>query len=198
MKSTLLRPSLLLAMALALAGCGGKNTYDVTVYFINSVGVASPVIYPGLVLSNGGDSLPVPAGTEMIAFGQKIDYGTVYNVAITTQPAHETCAVSNATDTAGRMAAISVGVRCEINLHLLTATATGLTDTNTVVLTNGTVGGTMTLSATAPVQSFQVAFGSAYGVSVLTQPANGKICTVTNGTGTMGDVDITNVGVTCQ
>lgn len=197
MKSTLLRPSLLLAMVLALAGCGGKNTFDVTVYFIDDVGNAKPVEYSGLVLTNGSDSLPVPAKTQKIAFGQKIDYGTVYNVVVGQQPLHQNCVVSGATDTAGRMAAVSVGVNCTTIAHALTVKSSGLTDTATVVLTNGTTGGTLTLSVAEPTKSFGVTFGNAYGVSVLTQPTNGTICTVANGVGTMGDVDITNVEVKC-
>ncbi|MEC4676557.1 MAG: hypothetical protein VST72_06520 [Nitrospirota bacterium] len=38
--------------------------------------------------------------------------------------------------------------------------------------------------------------GSAYNVTVATQPA-GQICTVTDGTGTISGVDVTNVAVTC-
>lgn len=199
MKSTLLRPSLLLAMALALAGCGGKNTFDVTVYSVDLSGNAKPVDYDGLVLLNGSDRLTVPAKTTKISFSKKIDYGTVYNVTIDTMPAHEDCKVINPTDTAGRTAAVSVAIQCDIKQHALTVTlnANGLTGTNAVVLTNGTSGGTITLSPTSLSQSFPVTYGNAYGVSVLTPPADGSICTVANGTGTMLDADITNVAVTC-
>ena len=41
-----------------------------------------------------------------------------------------------------------------------------------------------------------VATGSPYSVSVLTQPV-GQVCTVTNGNGTMGNANISNVQVTC-
>src|SRR5580692_3093602 len=44
-----------------------------------------------------------------------------------------------------------------------------------------------------------LASGTNYSVSVLTQPSNpGQICTVTNGSGTVGSAAITNVAVTCQ
>ena len=41
-----------------------------------------------------------------------------------------------------------------------------------------------------------IADGSAYNVTVATQPAS-QICTVTDGTGTMSGADVTNVAVTC-
>ncbi len=41
-----------------------------------------------------------------------------------------------------------------------------------------------------------IADGSAYNVTVVTQPA-GQICTVTDGTGTISGADVTNVAVTC-
>jgi hypothetical protein len=212
MKSTLLRPSLLLTMALTLAACGGTNTFPINVQLIKSSTDSTPVplAYPGLVLTNGSDNLTVQQGTSSAVFGNRVDYGTVYNVAIpaTGQPAHETCGVVNPTDTAGRQTAINVYVVCNIQTHALTATVTGLvvdpavTGSGVLVLTNGTSGGTVTVSATAAsatvtppafyTASFLVPYGNAYGVTVLTQPTNAT-CTVTNGTGTMKDDDITNI-----
>ncbi len=42
----------------------------------------------------------------------------------------------------------------------------------------------------------QVLDGAPYGITVLTQPP-GLVCTVANGIGVMGEVDISNIVVTC-
>lgn len=42
-----------------------------------------------------------------------------------------------------------------------------------------------------------IAEGASYAVSVKTQP-NGQVCTLSNGSGTMGSTDVTNVSVSCS
>ena len=95
------------------------------------------------------------------------------------------------------LAAIDVGVFCSLNSYAIGGTITGLTSEG-LVLTNGSVGGTFTATATATAFTLPaVAYGSTYGVSVLTQPAN-DVCTVTqNGSGLMGDAAVTNIAVSC-
>ena len=206
MKLTLFRPAMLLALALSVAGCGGKNMFDVNVLFVDEQGAPAPPRYTGLVLTNGGDTLAVKPDATSAKFAKQIEYGTVYTVATppeAQQPLHQNCVVfSGGSDTAGRLAAINVYVKCTVDQHLVKVAVTGLTGAETVVLANGRTGlnvignkDTTTPATVLPVE-FPVFFGDAYGITVVTPPAGSK-CSVENGVGVMGDVDITNVKVAC-
>lgn len=75
-------------------------------------------------------------------------------------------------------------------------TVAGLSTTG-LVLANG--GSTVSVAAGASSFNFadKLAGGAAYGVSVKTQPA-GQTCSVTNGSGTVGSADVTNIAVSCR
>lgn len=67
---------------------------------------------------------------------------------------------------------------------------------NSLVLQNNG-GDNLTLTANGSIAfGAQVATGSPYNVSVLTQPI-GQTCTVNNGSGTMGEAKVTNVSISC-
>ena len=205
---TRLRPAAVLVMALGLASCGGKASFPIN-------GTVSGLQYNGLVLTTNGMDVSVPAtatsATTAVTFSfpNSISYGEVYNVTQKTPPAHQSCStispltgVDTASNTAGRIATISITVTCSLVPHAIGGTVTGLT-AGTLVLTNGTAGGTATIVpatvVTDPVvYAFptQVAYNTSYGITVLSQPA-GKVCTVSNATGVMGDDAITNINVTC-
>jgi len=202
MKSFLIRPALALALAAGLAGCGGSDKAEFTV-----AGTVFDLAYEGLKLTNnGGDTItvspPAKAGDAVnYAFPGKIEYGDVYDVRVSAQPAHQTCTLNNNypvnADTAGRLAQISIPYLCTINDQAIGGTITGLTVAG-LVLTNGSTGGTVAPAkdATSYVFPLEVKYNQTYGVTVLTQPA-GLTCTVSNPTGTMGDVAITNINVAC-
>jgi hypothetical protein len=202
MKSLFRRPALALALlaGVALAACGGKAMFTVGGVFEKDTSYPG-LIYSGLVLTNAGNSLAVPAGATTFAFPNQIAYGETYLVDVGTQPLHQTCVVANKSDTAGRMAAIGVVVQCTVNSYTVGGTVTGLTG-GTLVLINGSSGGavnvTPSTTADLPVFTFGAVFYNvAYGVSVLTQP-DGLNCTVgPTGTGVMGDAAVTNIAVSC-
>lgn len=198
-----------LAAIAALAGCGGKAQFTVQGDFTDS-SLSTIVALPnsGLVLANGSDTLSVPLGATHFAFAKQIDYGTDYNITVKTQPAHMTCAVSGGSGSAGHNIAIQSRVVCLQNEYSLGGQFTGLTaaadgTARTVVLLNGSTGGSVTLSSasgTAGAGDFvfgsTVKDGAAYGVTVLTQPT-GLVCSVANGTGVMHEVAVSNLLVTC-
>jgi hypothetical protein len=201
MTLTFMRPALALALAMALAACGGKATFPVS-------GTIVGLNYNGLVLSTNGMDLPVAAGAPSFSFPNQLSYGEVYDVVAKTQPAHQTCSVmsfagpngiiyNGPTDTAGRFGAINIGVLCAMNSANLGGTITGLTSAG-LQLTNGSSGGVATPAAGATTFVLPaVTYGVTYGVTVLAQPAN-DVCTVSaNGTGVMGDAAVANVAVTC-
>jgi hypothetical protein len=200
MKSSIIRPALAIALVAGLAACGGKASFTVG-------GQIQGLVYPGLVLSNAGSDLSVPANATTFAFPQQIDYGTAYNVTIKTPPAHSDCViglgningtvVGGAADTAGRLGSINIGVFCNLQSHTIGGTITGLT-TDGLVLTNGSLGGSVTVAKGASTFVFaqQVTYDQTYGVTVLTQPP-GQVCTVSDGVGKMGDANLATVKVSC-
>ncbi len=111
-------------------------------------------------------------------------------------PLHQTCQVFNGKDTAGRLATISIGVSCLLNERFLGGKVSGLT-TDGLILTNGSdeqlpiAKGATTFTFGRPL-----AFGASYGVTILKQPT-GNSCTLSNGVGTMGDIVIDTIVVSC-
>src|SRR4029077_8290817 len=74
-------------------------------------------------------------------------------------------------------------------------TISGLT-ANGLVLANGSDTLNVAAGATSFTMPRPVASGGGYAVTVQSQPA-GQNCTVTNGTGTVGTSNVTNIGVSC-
>lgn len=182
------RALLATALIAGLSACGGSNTYQLGG---NVVGLSQD----GLVLSNGSSTLAISAGAVGYLFPDKLKYGAVFDVQIKTQPAHQTCSIAGAKGSAGTTSSTGGLVSCSLNSNTLSGTTTGLTSDG-LKLTNGS--DTLTVAANTSAFTFagRVPYGSAYGVTILQQPT-GKTCSVTNGTGTMGDVAITNISITC-
>jgi hypothetical protein len=181
-----------IALALALAGCGGKESYAVG-------GTIAGLKYSGLELTNGSDRVVVPALATSYRFPQSIDYGDEYTIVIAKQPEHQTCGpvLSNSlTGSAGYTETIDVALACSVNTHKLIGTVTGL-NVDGLVIINGN-GSEFTVPKDTPSFTYTDAIPSqsSYGLVVLKQPA-GKSCTIANGTGVMQDADVTNVAITC-
>lgn len=211
MKFSLIRPASMLAMAVALASCGGGGDDDYTV-----AGSVEGIVYPGMVLTNNGVDLavapPAKAGDPVsFAFPTKLEYGDTYDVTIKSEPLHQVCEIHpqaplSSSDTAGRLAAINVRFLCGIEDHAIGGQVTGLTKDNTgLVLANGSTTGTTiivpsTTDTTGAAFNYAMAarvpYGQTYGVTIVTQPT-GRVCTVQNPTGTVADVDITNINIVC-
>ncbi len=147
---------------------------------------------------NGQESLPVSAAGAF-TFTTKVAKGGSYTVTVKTQPAQppQTCTVMSGTGTVGTANVTSVAVACSPNAYPVGGTVTGLTG-NLVLQNNG--GDDLTVNADGTF-SFQtpVASGAMYAVTVKTQPLAGmtKLCTVTQGSGTVDTGPISTVTVTC-
>jgi sugar lactone lactonase YvrE len=79
----------------------------------------------GLVLSNGSDSLSVPAGSTAFTMPQPVPYGSSYAVAVGSQPRWQDCAVSPASGTMGAAAVADVAVACQASLYVSTVAGSG-------------------------------------------------------------------------
>jgi hypothetical protein len=192
MKSSYLRAGAALACALALSACGGGDG-DLVIG-----GSFTGVTKSGLVLqNNGGSDLPISpnsAGFGRFQFPDLVETDSSYKVTVKSVPSNASgCEVTNG---AGKVAfhISNIMVSCNIRQHALKGTISGLTGNNLVL-----VNGPDRVAVPAGATSFTMATVSEdapYGVTILTQPDN-QNCTVANGTGTVGQTDVTNVAVTC-
>jgi ABC-type molybdate transport system substrate-binding protein len=88
-------------------------------------------------------------------------------------------------------------VNCATNKYTVGGTASGLAGTGLVLQNNAgdplTVNGNGSFAFATPIAS-----GSAYAVTVKTQPTNpSQTCTVTSGSGTVAASNVTSVAVAC-
>lgn len=212
MKTTLMRSAAMLALALGLASCGGGG--DGGDYTVR--GTVVGLAYTGLKLTNGGDTIdvaPAGGGNVSYAFPTKLDYADMYHVKVASKPEHQTCAVvtpglesgeaNYGRDSAGRLTEINVVVQCAVDTHAVIVSIPK--PLKGLQLTNGSLGGTITLDGTevpvAPAtvvkKAFIVAYGDSYGITILKQPETGGPCRVDNGVGVMGDLPVDTATVVC-
>ncbi len=216
MKFSTLSAVAALMLAAALSACGGKAQFAVQ-------GTITGLGNPDLVLANGGDTLPVAAGATSFVMPKQIPYGTEYNVTVLHQPAHQTCQPANGSGSAGHTVAISVVIQCVQNSYTVGGPFVGLFNKSeaipasgttaavaavprVVVLLNGSTGGQVSVSSAAATDTTlgkgefafaaPVADGSAYGVTILSQPADIN-CTLTNNTGVINGIAVSNMTLSC-
>ncbi len=143
---------------------------------------------------NGGNDLTANASGVFI-FGAPIAHAGAYAVTVSTQPAGQTCTVTNGIGTATANVS-NVAVTCSANTYTIGGTVSGLAAGQSVVLQNNG-GNNLTVNASGAFTfSTPIAHGSAYAVTVSTQPA-GQTCTVANGLGT-ATANVSNVSVHCN
>ncbi|MGE0114222.1 MAG: Ig-like domain-containing protein [Steroidobacteraceae bacterium] len=166
-------------------------------------GSISNLLGSGLVLNNGAGATLTPAANAT-SYSFPMTYGDTYTISPTTQPTSpsQTCAVANASGTVTGDVA-NATVTCTTNTYTVGGTVSGLATGGTVVLQNNG-GNNLTVSANGSF-TFATAINSsaAYSVTRLTNPTvpagtpAGQTCTVSNGSGTVTNANITSVTVTC-
>ncbi len=176
-------------------GSANVTNVAVTCTSYHSVGGKVSGLSGSLVLQdNSGDNLAVTANGSF-TFPTKLAAGAAYTVTVLTNPAGQTCTVTNGSGTLGSANVTNVAVTCAAaSMHSVGGTVSGLSGTVVIQDNSGdNLAVTANGSFTFPTK---LAAGAAYTVTVLTNPA-GQTCTVTNGSGTMGSANVTNVAVTC-
>jgi large repetitive protein len=153
----------------------------------------------GLVLQlNGGDDLAV-ANDGIFTFTSELEDAAAYTVTVLTQPSapSQTCTVADGTGTIAAADVTNVTVTCTTGAFALRGTVSGLVGTGLVLQNDG--GDDLPISADGPFGfPTPIASGMAYNITVKTQPSGpSQACTVTNGSGTIGSADVTDVTVTC-
>jgi peptidoglycan hydrolase-like protein with peptidoglycan-binding domain len=119
---------------------------------------------------------------------------TTYSVTVLTQPAGQTCIVTNGSGAIVGSNITNIDITCTTNTYAVGGAFSGLS--GTVVLQNN--GGDDITITNNGLFTFAtpVAEGSSYDVTVLTQPV-GQTCVVINGSGTIMGSDIVSVNVIC-
>lgn len=200
---------LLLTTAAALAGCGGTGanlpTYTV-VGSITGLTEGNSIV----LANNGGDDLTI-SQSGSFTFATPLAPGAAYAVTVLTQPTGQTCTVTDGTGTvadavsvlatpsAARGNVTSVVVTCSAGAgpFAIGGTVAGLIAGNTLTLLDN--GG----NAISVTENGSFAFttplarGSAYAVTVGTQPA-GQNCAITGGSGASVLAPVNTVGVVCS
>ena len=171
-------------------------------------GTVTGLIGTGLDLQYNADNVSLPSIDQVTANGAFVFdasrtsavNGTVYGITITRQPTNpaQTCVVVNGSGTVAGADVNDVNVVC--GTHTVSVTVVGQRQHSAHGMTlqnNGGddkrtfVDGTFTFATALPV-------GSAYNVTVSAQPQTpDQTCTVSNGSGTIGSSDITDIVVNC-
>lgn len=187
-------------MMLLVTACGGGDSGA----GIGSTGVVFAVggnitgLSDTVVLQNNGSDMLSRSANGQFTFSTPLPPGGGYNVKATTQPAGQTCVVTNGIGTITSASITDIAVSCTNSVagaFSIGVTISGLSGTVAVEINGGSnsisrsVNGDFTLSA-------PLAAGSAYNVTVGTQPF-GQTCSVSNGSGTVGAANITNALVVC-
>jgi hypothetical protein len=169
------------------------NTYKIG-------GTVTGLVGTGLVLqNNGGNDLHI-ATDGSFTFAVPVASGANYNVTIKTQPTNpaQTCSVSGGMGTIVAADVTSVVVNCQTNTYTVGGTVSGLAGT-LVLQNNGADDRVLTANGSFAF-SRPISSGQSYAVTVKTQPAYPPVrqtCTVANGSGTVGNANVTGVSVTC-
>jgi hypothetical protein len=189
-------------------GTGTVGAGNVTTVVVNCStsqflvgGTVSGLAGTGLVLATAGQAdLTVLSSASSFAFGSAVPPGAAYAVTVKTQPASpsQTCTVANGTGTVGSGNVTNIAVTCVTNTYTVGGTVSGLSGTGLVLSTAGQADLAVAASATTFTFGSPAASGSAYAVTVKTQPTSpSQTCAVTTGSGTVAGGNVTSVVVTC-
>lgn len=150
-----------------------------------------------LVLQNNGAENLTISSNGAFAFSSQLANGAAYAVSVFTAPTHKTCTVGSGTGTISNADVTNVSVVCSTSSYAVGGTVSGLAGSGLVLQNNA--GDDLGIAADGAFTfATKVASGAAYAVTVKTQPASpSQLCTVTNGSGTITDADVTNVNVEC-
>ncbi|MCY1022816.1 hypothetical protein [Pyxidicoccus sp. MSG2] len=143
--------------------------------------------------NNGGNDLAV-AANGAFTFSQPMADLSGYAVSIQSQPEGQTCTVDRAAGSLDHGNVADVAVTCTPKAFAVRGTVTGLVGGSVVLKNNGGDAVTLTNDGTFAFNA-PVGYGAAYGVTAET--SSPWVCSVSNGSGTMGTRDVENVAVVC-
>ena len=146
-----------------------------------------------LILKNNTSTISVSSTSSTFTFPSQVS-GTSWNVSVALQPSGQTCTVTNPSGSNISADISNISVSC-VYTYTVGGTVSGLSGVPLVLRM-----GTVTLVASSGTSAFKFATGltsgKPYSVLVAIQPP-GYQCITSNGTGTIGTSNVTNVSVTC-
>ena len=153
----------------------------------------------GLLLQdNGANDLAIAKNGNFV-FSTPVNSGSTYTVTIKTQPTNPTqvCVLTGGTGTVTNANVSNVAVTCTTSQYTVGGSVSGLIGSGLVLQDNG--GNDLAVASNGNVVfSTPVNSGSAYAVTIKTQPANPiQTCVLTAGAGTITDANVSNVVATC-
>jgi uncharacterized repeat protein (TIGR03803 family) len=185
---------ILLCSICFLSACGGGSDSAPPMYSVGGTlaGLASSA---SVVLQNNGGNNTSVSANGTFTFSKQATSGANYAVTVLTQPAGQNCTVTSGSGTVGGANVTGVQVTC-VSEYTISGTVSGL-NTGAQVTVQNNAGDATTVAANG-IFSFskQETSGTPYLVTVLTQ-ATGQTCTVTSGSGTVSEANVTSVQVTC-
>jgi len=190
------------AIALALSACGGGSDdnclSDGTCYTVGGSLVGLLANSSVTLQNNGADNLTL-SNNGGFSFNHTLDNSRNFTVTVLTQPVGQACTIDHVDGSGSGPADENVDVTCTPNSHSLGGTLNGLAPGTTITLQNKGAN-SLALAANGSFKfPTNVKYGDSYSVMVSAQPIPPtRTCTVTNGTGTVPDSDISTVIVTCQ
>ena len=181
-----------LVLSAGLTACSGDGVSPPQRY---TVGGAVTGLEGGSVVlrNNGSDDLAI-ASDGGFHFPTPLPSGSSYSISVASQPAGQTCQVSNGAGTVGPDVN-NVLVECQASSYSIGGTVSGLVGGELILSNNGEDEVSVTANGGFTFETGLVS-GSTFQVEVAAQPA-GQMCTVSGGTGLVGDADITTVSVNC-
>jgi hypothetical protein len=149
----------------------------------------------GLVLTDGDDTLNVPAAATHFTMPGRVASGSSYAVSIVSQPAGLTCTVSRGTGTLSAGAINDIDVTCDSSSFTLGGSISGLRTTG-LVLTDGTDDLSVSANAARFSMPKALAYGSDYTVAIKAEPES-QACQIVHGSGAVS-AEIETVQVICE
>ena len=198
-------PSQTCAVVNGMGMMGSGNMTNVAVTCVtNSYTISGTVIGlqgTGLVLATPGQSnVAVSSGATTFTFPSPMQSGTSYAVTVASQPSSpaQVCTVGGGTGMMGGANVMNVVVNCSTNQFLVGGTVSGLAGTGLVLSMAGQADVAVPAGASSFAFGSPMASGSAYAVTVKTQPTSpAQTCSVAGGSGTFRSGNVTNIAVTC-
>lgn len=142
--------------------------------------------------NSNGESLSVSANGGF-AFLTQVSHLGGYAVTVQTNPAGQTCSVTNGSGTINAAPVTNISVNCTSNTYRIGGSVSGLS--GNLMLSNA--GENLSITSNGPFAfSTQVAHGASYSISIQSQPA-GQVCVVANANGHVNAADVTNISVAC-
>ncbi len=185
----------------AIAGAG-ESTPPASFTIGGSVSGLAAGATVTLTDSLGGASSVSASDTQSLSANQAFTFGTgvpsngSYAVTVSTQPAGQTCSVSNASGAGVTAAVTNVDVTCSSRTYALSGTASGLVAGQSVTLGNGADSVVVSANGSFAFPT-RVNAGGSYAV-VVSVAASNETCTVSGGSGSGVDADVSAVVVACS